>query len=413
MERPEKKVFSSYEVLIITIITLTQFTVVLDFMVLSPLGALLMPRLSISPQQFAAVVSGYAFSAGLSGFLAAAFADKFDRKKILIFFYTGFIIGTFACGIASDYHFLLLARIFTGVFGGVISSISFAIITDLFPLQVRGRVMGFVQMAFAASQVLGIPLGFYLAEKWDWHIPFLMIVGLSVIVGVLIVVKMKPINNLVTTKREQNPFRHLFTTVTNKTYLKGFAATILLATGGFMLMPFGSAYSVNNLGLDPKQLTPLYLITGVFSMIAGPFIGKLSDGIGKYKVFFIGSVVLIIITVIYCNLGPTPFWIVTLISVIMFIGVSARIISSQALITAVPEPKDRGAYMSINSSVQQVSGGIATTIAGLIVVEDKNHLLQNYSTLGYVVVGATLITLLLFYFIHLMVRKKEKTVTVV
>jgi predicted MFS family arabinose efflux permease len=411
MEIAEKKVFSSYEVLIITIIALTQFTVVLDFMVLSPLGALLMPRLSISPQQFATVVSGYAFSAGISGFLAAAFADKFDRKKILIFFYTGFLIGTFGCGVATDYHFLLLARIFTGIFGGVISSISFAIITDIFPLQVRGRVMGFVQMAFAASQVLGIPLGFYLAERWDWHLPFLMIVGLSVIVGVLIVVKMKPINNLIS-KKEQNPFMHLFKTISNKTYLKGFAATILLATGGFMLMPFGSAYSVNNLGLDPKQLTPLYLITGVFSLIAGPLIGKLSDGIGKYRVFFIGSVVLIIVTLIYCNLGPTPFWIVTLISVIMFIGVSARIISSQALITAVPEPKDRGAYMSINSSVQQVSGGIATTIAGLIVVEDKNHLLHNYPTLGYVVVGATVITLFMFYFIHLMVRKKEKSVKV-
>lgn len=171
----QRPLFSGYEKFIIAILTVLQFTVILDFMVLSPLGAILMPALKISPQQFGWVVSAYAFSAGVSGLTAAGFADKFDRKKMLLVFYIGFIAGTLFCGMAPDYYTLLAARIVTGIFGGVISAICFAIVTDLFAMQVRGRVMGFLQMAFASSQVLGIPVGLYAANKFGWHSPFLIL----------------------------------------------------------------------------------------------------------------------------------------------------------------------------------------------------------------------------------------------
>src|SRR5688572_27578689 len=151
----KEKVFTPYEGFIIAILAFVQFTVILDFMVLSPLGAILMPELNITPRQFGTVVSAYAFSAGASGILAAGFADKFDRKKILLFFYAGFIVGTLCCALATTYWMLLGARIITGLFGGVIGAISMTIMTDLFEVNQRGRVMGFVQMAFAASQVLG------------------------------------------------------------------------------------------------------------------------------------------------------------------------------------------------------------------------------------------------------------------
>jgi hypothetical protein len=168
-EPVKEKIFSRYQVFMIAILAILQFTIVLDFMVLSPLGALLLEKLNINTSQFGWVVSAYAFSAGASGLLAAGFADKFDRKKLLLFFYTGFIIGTFLCALAPNYHMLLVARIVTGIFGGVIGSVSFAIITDLFKMEVRGRVMGFVQMAFAASQVLGLPIGLLLANRFGWH----------------------------------------------------------------------------------------------------------------------------------------------------------------------------------------------------------------------------------------------------
>jgi predicted MFS family arabinose efflux permease len=403
-----EKIFTRYEVFVIAILTFLQFTVVLDFMVLSPLGAILMPELKITPAQFGMVVSAYAFSAGASGFLAAGFADKFDRKKLLLFFYGGFIIGTTFCALAQDYNDLLLARIITGIFGGVLSSISFAIITDIFKLQVRGRVMGFVQMAFASSQVLGIPIGLYLANELEWHAPFFMIVAICVIVGILIVVFLRPIDAHLKLRTTQNAFQHLVKTVSQPLYLRAFGATILLATGGFMLMPFASAFCVNNLGIDIDSLPMLYMATGVFSMVTGPLIGKYSDQVGKYNIFVIGSILTMIVVAVYCNLGTTPFWIVLALNVLMFAGVSSRIITSSALLTAIPEPRDRGSFMSVNSSIQQVSGGVAAFIASKIVTETSTGKLQHYDTLGYVVVGAMIITIIMMYSIHLYVDKKSK-----
>ncbi|MBT1699654.1 MFS transporter [Fulvivirgaceae bacterium PWU4] len=402
----KEKIFNSYDVFIIAILTILQFTIILDFMVLSPLGAIVMPELKITPAQFAMVVSAYAFSAGSSGLLAAGFADKFDRKKLLLFFYVGFIVGTALCAMATSYHFLLVARIVTGIFGGVIGSISFAIITDLFRMEVRGRVMGFVQMAFASSQVLGIPLGLYLAPYWGWQAPFFLIVGVSVVVGVLIVLYMKPVDAHLKIQSARNPFVHLLKTISRPDYLRGFAATILLATGGFMLMPFGSVFSVHNLGIPVDKLFLLYMITGIFSIATGPIIGKLSDTLGKYQVFVGGSLLTMIVVLIYCNLGITPLWVVVAISVIMFMGVSSRIISSSALMSAVPDPADRGAFMGINASVQQISGGIATLIAGLIVVQTPSQKLEHYDILGYVVTGAMIITMLMMYLIHKQVMRK-------
>ncbi|PRY11356.1 putative MFS family arabinose efflux permease [Pontibacter ummariensis] len=398
--------FTKYQVFIVAILAILQFTIILDFMVLSPLGAQLIQELEISTQQFGWVVSAYAFSAGASGLLAAGFADKFDRKKLLLFFYAGFILGTLFCGLAPDYHFLLAARVITGLFGGVIGSISFAIITDLFPLQMRGRVMGFVQMAFATSQVLGIPISLYLANTWGWHSPFLLIVGVSVIVGLAIARYMKPIKAHLQLQSDRNAFRHLAGIVSNPHYLKGFAAITLLATGGFMLMPFASAFTVYNLGIDLETLPMLYMATGISAMVFGPLIGKLSDRLGKYKVFFWGSILTMVVVVIHCNMGISPLWLVLLVNVIMFVGITARMISASALMTAIPESSDRGAYMSIQSSVQQISGGLASAFAGLIVVQTSEGTLEHYDLLGYLVVLSSIVTIVMMLLIDRSVKQK-------
>src|SRR5215217_2176535 len=181
--------FTAYQKFAIFILAVTQFSVVLDFMIMAPLGDLLMKMLSMKPSQFGSVVSGYAFSAGIAGLLTAGFADRFDRKKLLLFFYVGFIVGTLICGVTNSYPLLLGARIVTGLFGGVIGSISMAIVADLFDLQQRGRVMGFLQMGFGASQVLGIPIGLYLANIWGWHAPFLWVGAMAIVVVALIFLK--------------------------------------------------------------------------------------------------------------------------------------------------------------------------------------------------------------------------------
>lgn len=405
-DNKQKSVFTRYQVFMIAILAILQFTVILDFMVMSPLGAILLPVLKITTSQFGLVVSSYAFSAGVAGLLTAGFADKFDRKKLLLFFYTGFLLGTFFCAIAPTYHFLLLARIVTGLFGGVIGSIGFAIITDLFAINVRGRVMGYVQMAFAASQVLGLPIGLYLANHFGWHSPFWMVGIFGILVGIVIILYMRPIVGHLLLESEHSPLQHLIKTATKPSYVLAFITTTLLATGGFMIMPFGSAFATNNLGLTLDQLPILYGVTGVFSIFFGPFTGRLSDKVGKYKIFVAGSIISAILISVYTRMGVTPLWIVLILNVILFIGITSRMIPASALMTAIPEAKDRGAFMSFNASVQQVSGGIASAIAGAIVYQAPNGNIIHYERLGIVVICTMAASVVMMYFINKMVNNK-------
>jgi predicted MFS family arabinose efflux permease len=396
---PAKTVFSPYQKGVLALLAFLQFTVILDFMIISPLGAMLMPTLGITPAQFGLVVSVYAFSAGISGLLAAGFADRYDRKKLLLLFYCGFVAGTLLCGVAHSYGFLLFARIITGVFAGVIGSTIFAIITDLFAFQLRGRVMGIIQTAFAASSVIGIPMGLYLSNRWGWNAPFMLIVAISVLVGAVMIRFLRPIDAHLALQQDRSPLRHFVHTFSTPRYLQGFATTALLATGGFLLMPYMSAFSVHNLGISLVRLPLVYMITGVSSIIAGPLIGRASDVYGKFLVFCLGCVATMIMVVIYTHLGLTPISVVILVNCLLYIGVISRMITASALISTVPQPADRGAYMSISSSIQQISGGFAAVLGGLIVTEGSGGTLQHYDVLGYVLVGSTLITLVMMYLI--------------
>ncbi len=408
-------IFSSYQKGVIALLAIVQFTVILDFMVMAPLGDMLMKSMNLNAKQFASAVSAYAFSAGVSGLLAAGFADKYDRKKLLIIFYAGFIAGTALCAAATSFHLLLFGRIITGLFAGVLGAVAMAIIADLFSFNQRGRVMGFVQMSFAVSQVAGIPIGLYLANHFNWHAPFSMIVGFSFITAVFIYAFLKPVTRHMEQKEKQNPIVHLLKTVSNKTYWLPLITTALLSIGGFMLMPFSTPFIINNVGVSQADLPMIYVIIGICSMITLPLIGKLSDRIGKLTTFIAGSILASIMVIVYTNLTPIPVWQVIVISALMFAGVMSRMIPSQALMTAVPKIQDRGAFMSINSSLQQIAGGVASVIAGMIILQQPDGKLSHFNTLGYVVVGVMVICVFclqavnkqVFHKLH--IQQEEKT----
>jgi predicted MFS family arabinose efflux permease len=401
--------FTGYQKFVILILAITMFTVVLDFMVMSPLGDILMKSLNIKPAHFGLAVSAYAFSAGFSGLLTAGFADRYDRKKLLLFFYCGFIVGTMLCGIANTYPLLVGARIITGLFGGVIGSVAMAIVADLFDLQHRGRVMGFMQMGFGASQVLGIPIGLFLANAWGWHAPFLWIGVMAIVVAMLIAFKMKPLTKHLAIQRDTSALTHLLHTVAKKDYRVGFTATALLSIGGFMMMPFGSAFAINNLGITQKQLPILFMVAGISSLIVMPLIGKLSDRVDKFKIFMFASMWMVAMVLIYTNLSVTPLLVVVILNVLMMIGIMSRMVPSSALITGIPAMADRGAFMSVNSSLQQIAGGLAAAVAGMIVVQkDKFSPLEHYNTLGYIIVGISAISVFLLSRVSSMVKRKSK-----
>src|SRR5579871_2711883 len=399
-QRELERGFSGYQSRLVALLAFVQFTIILDFIIMSPLGAILMPALDITAGQFGAAVSAYAFSAGISGVLEAGFADRFDRKNLLLFFYAGFTAGTFLCALASNYQLLLLGRIVTGLFGGVVGSTVLAIITDLFPLHLRGRAMGYIQTAFAASQVLGIPFGLFLANHWNWHIAFGAIVILALGVMAAILLLMQPVNAHLKLKQEKNAFAHLIATVTEPNYTLAFCITTLLATGGYMLMPFGSAYTVSNLGIDIVHLPTIYLVSGLFSIFIGPLVGRLSDGIGKYPTFAFGTAVSIVMVLIYTHLGQVSLTVAILVNVLMFVGIFSRMIPSQALISAIPEPAQRGSFSAVGASLQQLSGGLGSVLAAALIAQEADGSLLHFDRLGYVVVTTAVISLILVYFVQ-------------
>lgn len=398
--------FTGYQKFVVAVLAFLQFTIILDFMIISPLGAILMPELHITAAQFGRVVSAYAFSAGVAGFLAAGFADKFDRKKLLLFFYAGFLLGTLFCGLAPNYEFLLAARMVTGIFGGVIGSITLAIVTDLFAINMRGRVMGTIQTSFAASQILGIPAGLYFSSLWGWHAPFILIVVIGVAVGVVIATQLNPIDEHLKLQSRHNAFHHLRSTLVNPKFTLAFAATALLSTGGFMLMPFGSAFAVNNLKVDMEHLPMIYLVTGISAMFVGPIVGRLADNYSKFIIFVVGGIATSVMVVFYTHMGPSPLWEVILVNVILFASVFSRMIPAQALNSAIPDPAHRGSFMAVSSSIQQMSGGLSSLIAGLIVVVMPDGSIQHFEVIGYVLVGTVGISVVMMYFINRAVTQK-------
>ena len=406
-ERQElERGFSRYQARLIAILAIVQFTIILDFIIMSPLGAILMPALDITPAQFGVAVSVYAFSAGVSGVLAAGFADRFDRKRLLLFFYIGFTAGTALCALAPNYHLLLLGRIVTGLFGGVVGSVVLAIITDLFALHLRGRVMGYVQTAFAASQVLGIPVGLFLANRWNWHVAFGAIVGLAIAVIVAVLTLMRPVNEHLRLKQDRNAFGHLIATVAEPGYTLAFGVTTLLATGGYMLMPFGSAFTVHNLGIDIVHLPTIYLVSGLFTIFIGPLVGRASDAFGKYPTFIFGTAMSIVMVLIYTHLGQTTLTVVIIVNVLMFVGIFSRMIPSQALISAIPAAHQRGSFSAISASLQQLSGGLGSVFAAAIIAQDTDGSLMHFERLGYAVVGTAIAALVMMFFVQRQVARK-------
>lgn len=407
MKKPfQKATFTPSQRILIAILTILQFTVVLDFAVMAPMGSLLMRELDITAPQFGYLVSSYAIAAGTSGFLLAGFVDRFDRKRILLILYAGFIIGTLLCAVAPNYQFLFIARLIAGLFGGVISGVSFAVITDIFKYEERGRVMGFVQMAFSGSQILGIPIGLYLAVKWSWHVPFYLIVGLATINWFLIYRFM----NAIPSRLKTAPLRFykvLFDVFRQKEYRMAFVTTFFLATGGFLMMPYSSPYLVFNLGIAEASLPVIFFSAGIGTLIFSPLFGRLSDAWGKFKVFLWGSLFASIMIAWYINIDYGHLGLLIFVFAGMMIFVSSRIISASAMITEVPNPDQRGAFMNINSAIQQMSGGIATIIGSVILIQNDDLTFANFHHLGWITIFTVLLGIVLMYRIHKLLEKRK------
>ncbi|MBC7923344.1 MAG: MFS transporter [Ferruginibacter sp.] len=384
------------EKLLLFVLAAIQFTHVLDFVIMMPLGPQLIRVFSITPQQFGLLVSAYTVSAGISGFAGSFFIDRFDRRAALLWLYIGFTVGTLACALSPDYAFLLAARIFAGLFGGVLGALIFAIIGDAIPEARRGMATGKVMASFSVASVIGVPFGLYLATLISWHAPFVLLAGASALV-LPVAFKALPsmIKHLAGKRAAGNPFANLQTIFTNSNMRWALSLMMMLNVAGFMVIPFLSQYMVQNVGLREDQLPYIYLFGGALSYFTSPYIGKLADRYGKPRVFVWMAVSSLLPVLLITNLSVTPLWIVLVITTFFFVVNGGRFVPAVALVTSSALPRVRGSFMSINSSLQSLAAGFASYLAGLIVTEASDKSLLHFSWTGLVSAVATLLCILI------------------
>ena len=373
------------------------FTHILDFMIMMPLSNYLIGDLGISPFQFSLLVAAYSISAFFSGLAIATFIDRHDRKKPLLIAYSGFLLGTVACGFAPSFGLLLAARIVAVLFGGIIGAQVFAIVGDLFSYERRGRAMGIVMGGFAAASILGVPLSLYVTNifKHNWHLPFLFIGAVALLLIPLVI---RIIPEMKSHIKEKEDDESLFITLikVTKIPIQRSALTFsgLLMMGHFLIIPFINPYLEFNKGFSKNDIPSIYLIGGIASLAAALYLGRVADKKGKLYIFSLSVFLSLFMVIIITRLPNVVFPVVLLFFALWFIVATGRIVTAQAMITEVVKPEQRGSFMSINGSIQQLGSGLAALCSGAIVYTDKTGKIHHYDWVGYFSIIVLIVSLL-------------------
>ena len=356
------------------------FTHILDFMIMMPLGNGLMRDLHITPQEFSWLVSSYVFSAGFASISASFFIDKFDRKNALLFAYVGFMLGTLACAFANSYSSLLTSRIVAGLFGGLIGAQAQSIVADYFVYERRATAMGILMAGFSVASVLGVPIGLKLSTIYSWHAPFVMVVAMGVIVIPLLFIYIPNMTGHLSKPGEKkSPFAAIQNVVINRNQRKAMLLTFFVQCSHFSIVPFIAPSLESNVHLNKDEVSLTYFFGGLFTFFLSPLVGKLADKKGKLPVYSAFAIASAIVLYFFTNLGPQPLFVVYIITTLFFIASTGRFVPMQAMVASVVEPQQRGGFMNLNAFVSQVASGIGTMLAGYIVIKQTDGTLLNYN----------------------------------
>ncbi len=380
------------EKLLLFILAVVQFTHILDFMIIMPLGSQFMRVFDISPRQFSLIVSAYAGTAFAIGLFSAMFIDRFDRKQALFFTYIGFTIGTFACGLASDYYLFLAARSITGAFGGILGALVLSIIGDTIPLKRRASAMGIVMTAFSVASVVGVPAGIYLAAQFSWRMPFLIVGAMAAGLAFLIFFAMPPLRrHLDDGKVQRNPLRVMSNIFTDANQRLALLFTIILMMGHFTIIPFIAPFMQLNIGFTDYQVTYIYFIGGLLTVFLLPFFGRLADRHGRAKIFTLASVAALFSIFAITNLATASIVLALLATSSFFVVASGRNVPAMTMVTSVVRPESRGSFLSVRASIQEMGLALSSFLAGLIITENGDGSLGNYEYVGYIAIVMSLV----------------------
>jgi MFS transporter, DHA1 family, inner membrane transport protein len=371
--------------LILYLLACVQFTNIMDFMIMMPMGPILMKAFDISAREYSFLVSAYSISAGICGFIAAFFVDKFDRKNVLTIAYVGFLIGTFACAIAPTYTMLMLARIVAGVFGGVLGSQVIAIVGDTISYEHRAEGMAIIMAAFSTASVLGVPLGMYLASKISWHVPFYFVVAVG-FVNLLLIYRYLPSlrSHISTSLIKPSPFAVLTNISKDSNQMRALVLSVIIMFGHFCTIPSLSPYLTLNVGMSVDNISLIYLVGGAITIFSARIVGRIADQKGKYLIFAICGVLFLIPVFMMTHLqSGASLTMILFITSMFFLFANGRTITMQAMVSGVVNNDQRGGFTSINSSMIQLGSGAASFVGGLMVEKAANGTLLHYELVGY------------------------------
>jgi MFS transporter, DHA1 family, inner membrane transport protein len=391
------------ESILLFLLASANFTHILDFVIMMPLGPLFMRTFDINATQFGFLVSAYGFSASIFGFICAAFIDKFDRKNSFLFLYVGFILGTLCCAMANSYEILMVARIIAGAFGGGISGVIFSIISDKVPIERRGKAMGIVMAAFSAATVAGVPLGVWLASEFNWHTPFFFLSSISFALLVWSATSLPKMKDHLLQENDKKTFSQnidgLISNFRKKEYLVGFLFVFVLMLGGFSVIPFISPYMVFNVGVPESKIALIYLCGGLCTLFTSPLFGKLADKFGAQKIFFVLAIVSVPIIFSITNLPSVSLPFALFVMSLFMIFVAGRMVPGMTLMSNIPNGKNRGAFMSLNGSIQQMGSGVASLLSGQMISRTETGALIGYNLVGFVAIFFTIIAVIVSRFV--------------
>jgi predicted MFS family arabinose efflux permease len=372
------------ERLLLLLLAAINFTINLDFLIVLPLGPQYMRVMHITPAQFNVMVAAYAIAAGISGIAAGFFLDRFDRKTALIFLFLGFATGTLACALAPTYQLLVAARAIAGMFGGVTGAVVLSIVGDVIPEFRRGEAMGMVMSAFSVASIFGVPLGLVLATDFNWHVPFFAIAGICVPILIAVARFVPPLRGHLEHVRDQHPAARMLAVLMEPNHQVAFLFMAVLTCAGFTIFPTLATYMVYNVGLTEKQLPLIYLTGGLCTLFSMNWVGRWADRAGKLRVFTLMSLSASVPILVLTNLPRVPLAAALATSTLLMICMSGRFVPAMAMMTATVESRYRGGFMSVNSSVQQFSCGVAAWISGSIIGQGANQEITHYPIAGLV-----------------------------
>lgn len=376
------------------------FSHILDFMIMMPLGPILMDTFGISTHEFGLLVASYSFSAAFSGLLAATFVDKFERKRLLLTMFALFGLATLACGLSPSYVTLLVARGLAGVFGGIMGAMVQTVIGDVIPFARRAKASSFVSAAFSLSSIAGVPLSLWLANHLGWRAPFVLIAAFTVLfilIGLRILPELRhhispPPTNSGQQKRS-HPFSAMFAVLRDTNHLRALLFSALIIFSGFTVIPYITLYSVSNVGISLQDIPIVYLVGGTATLICGRLIGHWADLSGKIKIYRLIATGALLPLFVVTQIGVVPLWLWLICTTSFFVLVSGRMIPAMAIIVSATPPKLRGTFMSLNAATQQLASGLASILAGFIITQNSTGQIVHYETVGYIAMTANVLAI--------------------